>query len=496
MLDAIEKKVNQRTPESLSTKVARGGLWVFALRIINRGLGFVRTIILARLLAPEDFGLLGIAMLSLSTLEIFSQTGFHTALIQKKGNVESYLDTVWTVSAVRGTILFFLLFLSAPLIAKFFNSSGATLVIKVVAISTFLAGFRNIGILFFRKDLEFNKEFYYEIPATLVDLTVAISLAFILRNVWALVWAGLAANLTRLLMSYIVHPYRPKIRLRKEEFQELFGFGKWVASSSILIFLLTQGDDILVGKILGVAPLGFYQMAYTFSNLPATEITHVISRVTFPAYSSLQDDLPRLREAYLRVLQLTALISLPAGGAIFILAPQFTITFLGEKWIPMVPAMQALCIFGVTRSINATFGSLLESVGRPEIITKTAAIQLVLMVIIIFPLTTKWGLLGTALAVILPNFYAFVAYYIILSKILKCKYSEFAKLLLLPLVNIGVMILFITSAKALAFNGENVISFIALALIGIIPTFVVTWVLDRVLGCGFQQNLNRILHLI
>jgi O-antigen/teichoic acid export membrane protein len=472
MLDAIEKKVNQRTPESLSTKVARGGLWVFALRIINRGLGFVRTIILARLLAPEDFGLLGIAMLSLSTLEIFSQTGFHTALIQKKGNVESYLDTVWTVSAVRGTILFFLLFLSAPLIAKFFNSSGATLVIKVVAISTLLAGFRNIGILFFRKDLEFNKEFYYEIPATLVDLTVAISLAFILRNVWALVWAGLAANLTRLLMSYIVHPYRPKIRLRKEEFQEL------------------------VGKILGVAPLGFYQMAYTFSNLPATEITHVISRVTFPAYSSLQDDLPRLREAYLRVLQLTALISLPAGGAIFILAPQFTITFLGEKWIPMVPAMQALCIFGVTRSINATFGSLLESVGRPEIITKTAAIQLVLMVIIIFPLTTKWGLLGTALAVILPNFYAFVAYYIILSKILKCKYSEFAKLLLLPLVNIGVMILFITSAKALAFNGENVISFIALALIGIIPTFVVTWVLDRVLGCGFQQNLNRILHLI
>jgi O-antigen/teichoic acid export membrane protein len=158
--------------------------------------------------------------------------------------------------------------------------------------------------------------------------------------------------------------------------------------------------------------------------------------------------------------------------------------------------MQALCIFGVTRSINATFGSLFTSVGRPEIITKTAAIQLVLMVIIIFPLTTKWGLLGTALAVILPNFYAFVAYYIILSKILKCKYSEFAKLLLLPLVNIGVLTLFITSAKALAFNGENVISFIALVLIGIIPTFVVTWVLDRVLGCGFQQNLKGILHLI
>ena len=149
-LQVIEKKVERDAKESLAKKVIRGGLWVVALRIINRGLGFVRTIILARLLAPEDFGLLGIAMLAVATLETFSQTGFHQALIQKKENVESYLDTAWTISVIRGIILFGILFFTAPTVAKFFSSPLASLVIRVIAISTLLTGFRNIGIVFFQ----------------------------------------------------------------------------------------------------------------------------------------------------------------------------------------------------------------------------------------------------------------------------------------------------------------------------------------------------------
>ena len=125
---------NLHQPEPLSRRVVKGGIWVFSLRITNRGLGFIRTIILARLLAPHDFGLLGIAMLAIATLETFSQTGFGAALIQKKDNVESYLDTAWTVSAIRGIILFLILSFSAPIIAKFFDSPQASLVIRAKAI--------------------------------------------------------------------------------------------------------------------------------------------------------------------------------------------------------------------------------------------------------------------------------------------------------------------------------------------------------------------------
>ncbi|MDH3556189.1 MAG: oligosaccharide flippase family protein, partial [Deltaproteobacteria bacterium] len=220
-MSTIEINIKGHMPEPLSTKVVKSGLWVFALRILNRGLGFIRTIILARLLAPEDFGILGIAMLSISTLETFSHTGFHTTLIQKKDNIESYLNTAWTVSALRGTMLFVILFFSAPIIARFFNSSAATPVIRVIALFTLFSGLQNISILFFQKELEFHKQFIYEFAATLANLIVAIPLAFLLRNVWALVWGGLASSVVRLILSYTLHPYRPLIQLNRQKLKEL-----------------------------------------------------------------------------------------------------------------------------------------------------------------------------------------------------------------------------------------------------------------------------------
>ncbi|MBW2032851.1 MAG: lipopolysaccharide biosynthesis protein [Deltaproteobacteria bacterium] len=483
-------KNNLQQPESLSKKVVRGGIWVFALRITNRGLGFIRTIILARLLAPEDFGLLGIAMLAISTLETFSQTGFQAALIQKKDNVESYLDTAWTVSAMRGIVLFLVLFLSAPIVAKFFNSPQATLVIKVIAVSTLLSGFRNIGILFFQRELEFNKQFIYELSATLVDLTVAITLAFMLRNVWALVWGGLAANFVRLFMSYILHPYRPHARFDKGEFKELFGFGKWVLGSSILIFLITQGDDIFVGKMLGVTALGFYQMAYLISNLPATEITHVISQVTFPAYSKLQEDLPKLREAYLDVLQLTAFISIPLAGGIFILAPDFTQTFLGDKWMPMVPAIQMLVLAGLVRSIAATTGPIFHGIGKPRIDTIWQVIRLIVLIALIYPFTMRWGILGASISVLFSILVSTLGFSFMVIKITKCELKNFGKMIVLPLFYSMIMIVVVVVLKS-SMQPIGVFELFFLIGVGVISYFFVTFLFDGLLNYGIKEIIKR-----
>jgi len=481
---------NSHEPESLSKKVVRGGMWVFGLRIINRGLGFIRTIILARLLAPSDFGLLGIAMLAIATLETFSQTGFQAALIQKKENVESYLDTAWTVSAIRGVALFLILFLFAPVVAKFFNSPQAVLVIKVIAVSTLLSGFRNIGILFFQKELEFNKQFTYEFSATLVDITIAITLAFMLRNVWALVWGGLAANFVRLFMSYVLHPYRPRIRLDKGEFKELFGFGRWVLGSSILIFLVVQGDDIFVGKMLGVTALGFYQMAYLISNLPATEITHVISQVTFPAYSKMQYDLQRLRAAYLDTLQLTAFVSTPIAGGIFILAPEFTEIFLGAKWMPMVPAIQVLSFAGLVRSIAAASGTLFVAIGRPRIDTKWQVIRLLVLVIFIYPFTMYWNLSGTSIAVLLSILVATFGFSFQAVRIIECRAQAFVKVIALPVFNGLVMVLIILFAKDL-FQHTGVIQLFVLVVLGFISYVSIASLFDRFFNYGIIRLIKQ-----
>ena len=143
--------------EGLYQRTIRSGAWAFALRITEQGFGLVRLIILARVLAVNDFGLLGIALLAMMTLETFSQTGFQAALIQKKERTEGYLDAVWTVSALRGLVLFVILFFAAPYVAIFFDTPVATPIIQVIAVTSLLQGLTNIGVVYFRKELEFKK---------------------------------------------------------------------------------------------------------------------------------------------------------------------------------------------------------------------------------------------------------------------------------------------------------------------------------------------------
>jgi O-antigen/teichoic acid export membrane protein len=492
-LEVIEKKIGQETTEPLSQKVIRGGVWVFALRVLNRGLGFIRTIILARLLAPEDFGLLGIAMLAISTLETFSQTGFQAALIQKRGNVEAYLDTALTVSIIRGAILFLILFLSAPLIAKFFNSPQATLVIRIVGINVLLAGLRNTAVVSFQKELEFNKQFHYEFSATLADLIVAVSLAFVLRNVWALIWGGIAANLVRLLMSYILHDYRPKFNFNIEKTKELFQFGKWVFCSSILIFLVTQGDDIFVGKILGITALGIYQMAYLISNLPASEITHVISHVTFPAYSKIQDDPQYLREAYLKILHLTAFLSFPLAGLILVLAPDFIRIVLGTKWLQMVGPVQILVIAGLVRSIAATAGPVLHATGNPRKDTFWQSVRFFILLISVYPLTIHWGLLGTSIAVLLSILIPTFGFLAAVTSLTNTPVPLFEKVLIIPLFTTALVILPI-QILIIRPNTFGTSIFLLVPILFATTYCVLSFLADRTVNYGIYKLIRQLAH--
>ena len=479
---------------SLSQRVVRGGVWVFALRIVQRLFNLTRLIILTRILAPHDFGLLGIALLTMATLETFSQTGFQAALIQKKEEIKSYLDSAWTVLILRGFILFAILYLIAPYASIFFKAPQASPIIQVIGFSLLLGAFTNIGVIYFQKELEFNKQFIYQLSGTLADFVVAVSVALILRSVWALVFGLLAAAIVRLIVSYFIHPYRPHLSLDLGRAKELFGFGKWILGSSILIFLLTQGDDIFVGKLLGVTLLGFYQMAYRISNMPATEITHVISQVTFPAYSKLQNNIPQLREAYLKVLQVTAFLSFPVAGLIFVLAPDFTRIFLGEKWMPMVPAMMALVFWGLIRSIGATTGPIIYAAGRPKILTKYQLFQLITLIILIYPLTVHWGILGTSLAVLFASMGANALAFYTAIKITRCGICNFIRTITFPLTSSLVAIVSIFLLKKIYWVTPNVslIPFVLSLISYGLVYFGVTYLFDRFSTYKIQHLVKEV----
>jgi len=493
-----KKKIRQifnnvkKSGDTLSQKAVRSSFWVFLLRIIQLLFSLSRLIILANFLLPHDFGLIGIALLTMSILETFSQTGFQAALIQKKEDINSYLDSAWTILILRGLILFIILYFIAPYTALFFNAPEAEPIIQVIGFSFFIQAFTNIGIIYFQKDLEFNKEFVYQFIGTLTDFIVSILSVLILKNVWAFVFGLLAGNTARCIISYLIHPYRPKFNFNLNKIKELFNFGKWILGSSILIFLITQGDDIFVGKLLGATALGYYQLAYKISNIPATEITHVISQVSFPTYSKLQDDIPQLRETYLKVLLVTAFLSIPLAGFIFILAPEFIKIFLCEKWMPMVPAIQILAIWGAIRSIGATIGPVFQGIGKPSILTKSMLIQLSLMIILIYPLTYFWDIFGASLAVLIPGFIIniYVSYRIII--LLKCKPKNFYKEIIFPFFITIILILSIFVIKIFLIS-INIIEFLLLVSIGSIIIISLTYLIDKIFNYEIKSSINNII---
>lgn len=454
--------------ESLSSRVVVSGVWVLLLRIASRLMVLARTIVLARLLSPDDFGLMGITLVVMSVLETFSQTGFQAALIQKKDDIEGHLDTAWTVMAARGLALYALLFFAAPFAAAFYEAPQAVPVIRATGLGLIMTGLMNIRVVYFKKELEFQKQFVFLLTGTIADLTLSVLFAVLLQNIWALVYGHLAGSLARLIISYLIIPWRPRLTFQLDKVKDLYGYGRWIFWSSVFIFLLTEGDDALLGKLLGLTALGFYQMAHRISNLPATEITHMISSITFPAYAKLQDNPAALRDAYLRVLKLTAVLSIPLAGGIFALSPEMTLILLGERWLPIVDAMRVLVIGGMVRSIGATMGPIFQAVGKPQILSRFLFVQVLLVAAIIYPLTMTYGIVGTGLSLMIPGLIvnSIFAYFVL--KITGLEKRRFFQAIGYPLFSTLFMVLALSAVKTFLVPPVGIITFLGLVAFGIL----------------------------
>lgn len=389
--------------ETLSQRAVRSGVWMLGFRLVERVVGLVQIVVLARVLSPTDFGVVGLAMLAMAALDAFSQTGFDVALIQKKEDIREYLDTAWSLQAVRGVVTFSILAVTAPWIASFFRSPESTMIIRAVALVPLLRGFVNYGVIYFQKDLDFRRHVAYEAAGTITNAVVSIACAIAWRSVWGLAAGLIAGHVARCIASYRLHPFRPRFHIDWKRAREVFRFGQWIMANNIVSFVMLNGDNTVLGRVLGTASLGLYQVAFKISNIAMTEISRVLSRVTLPAFSKLQDNPDRLRGAFLKSLDLVIFVAAPLSAGVFFLGPDFVRIFLGEKWIPMTAALKILALSGLIRALVATGTSLYLSVYRPHLEFVTTLLSMAAMAIAVFPMTARWGLEGTAGAVCLGN---------------------------------------------------------------------------------------------
>ena len=382
-------------------RAVKSGAWLMSQNVVGRGLQLAMLAVLARLIGPAELGLVGIALLTLSATKNFTNIGLNSALIQKvEDNVDTHLNTTWMLEVGRGFLISAVLFLIAPYVGRmFFNEPRAVQMIQAIGLSPLILGFRNPGIVYFQKNLDFHKQFVYKIGGDATQFAVGVGYALVEPSAWAFVYGFIAADVVRLVISYVIHGYRPFPSFDVEIAKELVDYGKWLTASSILYFIYSEGDDAFVGWLLTPTALAYYQYAYRFSNAPATELTQVVNSVMFPAFSKLQSNEEKLRQAFLKTLRMTSLIAFPSAIGIAAVAPDFIMTVFGEKWMSAVPAMQVLAFYGLMRSLGRTFGPIWKTIGRPDYITKLSALRVALMAIIIYPMTNAYGILGAAITV-------------------------------------------------------------------------------------------------
>ncbi len=476
---------------SISFSAAKGSFWLLSSKFGARLLGLFRTFVLARLLLPEDFGIIGITMLTVSLVEMFTESGFGNALIQKKGSVDKYLDTAWTFSIIRSILLFLLIFFIAPIVANFFNAPVAKNVMRVFSFTIILSAMRNPGTIYFLKDLDLSKQFLIDILIFFFNTLFAVAVALIYRSVWALVLGGMAGTFTLFVMSYIMHGYRPRLRLDMTQVRELYSYGKWVSLSFVLYYFISNGANIVVGRVLGASLLGLYQMAMTMGNLAASEISSVISTITFSAYARMQDDTERLKKAFLKVSQFVLLLVIPATVGLFFLAPEIFAVALGPKWISATTTARILCVSGFVLALGTLANPVFNAVARPDISTKLQVIQLITLACLIYPFCHFFGMEGAAFAITFCNIIYVGGCLISALRILQCRKLEFVRTWTVPIIG-SLFMLMILSLCRYFLNTHSVLNLCLLILSGLAAYISAALLIDRLFKTGIVSSIREL----
>lgn len=384
-------------------KAIRGAGWVGGLRILSRFLTLLKTAVLARLLVPAQFGVYGVITLTIALFEILTETGVNTVLIQENEDIDSFIDTAWLISILRGFLIAVLINIFAYPLAKFFSSPETTRLLLFASLIPLIRGFINPSIAKFQKNLEFQKEFGLRFSILIFESSIAITGVFLTRSVTSLVLALVLSAAFEVLLSFLFCQPRPQFFWNKKRAEKIISRGKWVTLTGIFSYLVDQGDDAVVGKLLGMGSLGLYQMAYKISNLPFTEVTDVVSRVTFPVYSKISQDKTRVKRAFKKALLGTVLFVVPGAAIIFFFPEMIIKIVLGEKWLGATQALRILAFFGLTKAIGGSVRPILFAFKRQDIAAKISLAKLILLALFIFPLTFKFGITGAAMAVLISS---------------------------------------------------------------------------------------------
>ncbi|WP_187830349.1 oligosaccharide flippase family protein [Siccirubricoccus phaeus] len=383
---------------SILARTALGAGWIFAWRLASRLLGLLSTLVLARLLVPADFGLVALAYACGATLDACLNAGLDQQIIRAPAPSRPLYDTVFTLNLLRGLAIGAVLAAGAGPLAGFFGDARLQPVLWALALLPVLGGFANPGAVEFQRDLDFRADFLMMILPRLLGVATAIGIGLAFRTHWALVGSLLVGRLAMVAMTYVMHPYRPRLGLAA--WRGLVGVSAWTWAVIVTLMVRDRADGFFIGRMLGPAAVGAYNIGAEIATLPASELVAPIARASMPSFAvaGREGGAAAMAESYQRIMALAALLVLPAGcGIAFVGAPVLYLA-AGPAWQAAVPVTAMFGLIGIAHLFGNIGHALLSSQSRMRQVCAIFAAGTLLRLALMAALIPAFGLAGAAVA--------------------------------------------------------------------------------------------------
>lgn len=423
--------------------MAKGAVWTLLQRLAVRSLSLVSTAVLARVLTPEHFGVVAMALAVIAMIELFTDLRLDVALIKDRAAGRREYDTVFTLNLIMSMGVAAAVALMAGPAAAFYDEARIETVLYVVALSPLIDGLRNVGCVDFRKHFQFHREFQLEFWRKLAGILTTLPLAWVLRSYWALIIGSLVGSVVYVALSYRMHPYRPRLSLAARA--AMMHFSGWMVLRNALDFLRLRGAHFVIGRLGGAPALGTFTIAYEASQLPSSELVAPINRAVLPGYSRLAADRAAMQWGLLRVLGLIALVALPAAAGVAVLAELLVLTLYGSQWVEAIVLVQLLAVFGATASLESNLFSAYLALGKTRMAVTRPAIVVAILLPLLFVLMHRYGLVGAAVAYVIAGAVSLPINYQMVLKLTGTSWSLVAAAVARPLAGATVMAVVVAS---------------------------------------------------
>jgi PST family polysaccharide transporter len=419
----------QKPDVSLSARAANSTIWSFSQKFVVRGLNLISTAIIARILFPEDFGLVGMAVLVMGVVGLFKNYGFGSAIIYKKTADQIDLSTAFWVNVFVGIVLFIICNLAAPVGEQYFKNEQIGPIISLLSFNFLIASLGTINNTILTKEIRFKELAYMRATSACLQSVVTLFLVIAFGvEYWGIVFGMMSFSFCETCLGFLFTRWHPSLVFDIERLRDLFSYGKNLFLQHILNHFSQNIDYFVIGRMLGSASLGIYQFAYLVPHSILTEFSFTITRVLFPLFCKIEDDRQRFERGYLTAIKFISMISFPAMLGLFCVADHFIYVVFGEKYIAAIIPLKILCFSGMAKSILHTMGVVFNSKGRPDLGLKWNLCAFPVIAIAVI-LGSYNGLSGVALAITLTSYLSFIGAWISL-RLAKIRFFSYLKSLL------------------------------------------------------------------